>query len=129
MSRTANNKSPSQKTQAVEAFPSLGVADALTLLFRKAMPNLDVRDLEGLAFLSYDAAEIAQRAAHAATGIAQLVLSDHHEENVIAAGNFRSGEDVSDLLLHFADVFRSVDALIGLSSDAQLVLNEKGGAA
>lgn len=102
--------------------------DVLQAVYRKALPHLSPADLATLVKGAGDAAaEMAASAAAVADGLALLISVDG--ESAAGAGNFQSARDVPTLLQHFGGVFRSVQALAGLASQAADELEEREGAA
>lgn len=93
-----------------------GVPELVGLLFEHARGHLTPAELLHLADGADEHAEAAARRAHdVASGVACLVSTD----GPTGAGSFRDAEDVSGLLLHLAESFSTVQALLEFSSMAR----------
>lgn len=105
-----------------------GFSGAIGFLLQKAAPNLSRADLLALRDECFEAEDIASRAARVASGVACLVMTDAGPHGG-HAGNFQSGHDVPELLLHFAGTFDHLAALSRLGAEVASLLDAEGGAA
>lgn len=106
----------------------LGDGGVIGLLMQRAMPYLTHADLRRLVQESHEADLIAARAAVVANGVACLVQSDAASTSS-RAGNFQEGDEIADLLLHFANTFDHLAGLAWMGAEASHLLEAKGGAA
>jgi len=105
----------------------LGDGGLIGLLMQRAMPHLTRADLRRLVCESHEVERIAERAAVVAIGVACLVQADASEAGV-RIGNFQHGDDIADLLLHFASTFDHIASLARIGSEASSLLGTEGGA-
>jgi hypothetical protein len=106
----------------------LGDGGVIGLLMQRAMPYLTHADLRRLVQESHKAERIAARAAVVANGVACLVQADAAEDSG-RIGNFQDGDEIADLLLHFASTFNHLAGLARIGAEASSLLDAKGGAA
>jgi hypothetical protein len=104
-----------------ERLPWLDTVGVVDVLFAKARQHLSVHELERLAVKSDDARAVACRASEMVCGLGNLILADVNGQN---AGNFRSEDDVSELLFQLSDVFNHVAALASVGAQASAQLRE-----
>ena len=99
------------------------VQDAMQMMFQRGKATMSTDELDGLASLSDYAADEARRMAVLCEGLGCLI--DYDSRNPTGAGNFRDGEDVSDLLFALGHSFDVLAGMVHVGDEATYEANRR----
>lgn len=99
------------------------VQNAMALMFQRGKANMSTEELDGLASLSDYAADEARRLSAVCEGLGCLISYD--SRNPVGAGNFRDGEDVSDLVFALGHSFDVLAGMVHVGDEATYEANRR----
>ncbi|MFT3759341.1 hypothetical protein [Thauera sp.] len=100
------------------------VQQAMRTMFNQSKQHLSMDELKTLESLAEEAADEARRLSGICEGLGCLISADG-DRTSRRAGNFRSADDVPELLFSLAHSFDTIAAMVEVGEEAAFLLNER----